>query len=453
MVKFLFFDYREVEHIRGFERALEQPEKCPQNPLFLAEEPWENGNMQLYGSVVKAPGKPFQLWYSVIHRPWKMYLCYAESDDGISWRKPLLDIFEYNGQKTNIVFTEDPHGPAVIYDAADPRPEWRYKMVAGTAPSGCICAFHSADGIHWQPVKRHPVLPTNPDCPMGFLRAQDGRYVVYHRMHGFGRRVFRSESWDFYYFTGEPRMVFEPDAADPPQIQFYGLGSTTYGSYEIGTLWIYHTDPQDRSAGKMHGYQEAELAYARSGYAWHRAAQGTPFIPHGEKGTWEQGNLQCASAPVFLEEEIRYYYMGTTQTHQRHWELEPQRAGLGMARLKPDRFVALCAGEAPAELMTYAFGLRSPNLYVNAKTASDGWVRLELLDEQANALPGFTEAECLPITGDSTAHPVRWKGLGAPPVGKPTRLRLTAKNARVYSLFNPEVGETPVYYRFTAARP
>ena len=42
----------------------------------------ENGNMQLYGSVIKAPGKPFQMWYSVIHKPWRMYLAYAESDDG-----------------------------------------------------------------------------------------------------------------------------------------------------------------------------------------------------------------------------------------------------------------------------------------------------------------------------------------------------------------------------------
>ena len=171
MIKLLFLDYREMEAIQGFTRQLEQPRKHPENPLCSPDSPWENGNMQLYGSVVKAPGKPFQLWYSFIRRPWQsLYLAYAESEDGIVWHKPLFDIFEFEGQKTNVVFTKNPHGAAVIHDPDDPREDWRYKMVAGADPSGCICAYRSADGVHWHSVRRRsPVIGTTPDCPMARL--------------------------------------------------------------------------------------------------------------------------------------------------------------------------------------------------------------------------------------------------------------------------------------------
>jgi len=245
----------------------------------------------------------------------------------------------------------------------------------------------------------------------------------------------------------------EPDAGDPPQVQFYGMGATSYGSYEIGTVWMYHTDPDDTGHGKMNGYQEAEFTYARQGHCWHRAAQGTPFIPHGTKGSWEQGNLQCASAPVFLDDEIRYYYAGTTQFHQSRWELIPQKAGLGMASTKPDRFVALTAGAKPAELVTYQFTLPAAGVYVNAKTAKDGWVKVEILDSSRKAVPGLSEDKCRTITGDGTAIPVRWTSRKATPVGQPVRLRLTAKNASLYSVFACEPDELKTYWKFTAARP
>jgi len=450
MIKFLFFDYREIETIQGFTKILEQPLKC-QNPIFIADAPWENSNMQFYGSVIKVPDKPFQMWYTFVHKPWHMYLAYAESDDGIIWHRPLLDVFKFNDEKTNVIMTENPHGVAVIYDRTEQRDDWRYKMVAGTDPSGCICAYRSADGIHWRSIRRFPVIGTNPDCPMGFLRAPNGRYAVYHRLYGYGRRVFRSESHDFIYWDSEPRMVFEPDAGDPPQVQFYGMGSTAYGPYEIGTLWLFHTDSREYGTGKMRGYQEAELTYARSGYAWHRLGQGTPFIPHGQEGDWDQGNLQCASAPVYLDDEIRYYYAGTDMFHKTHWELEPQRAGLGMASVKPDRFAALQTGNDIAELLTCTFTLPSMRVFINASTAENGWVRIEILDAEARLIEGFTENDCASITGDSISHSVQWKG-SSDLTGKAVRFRVRAKNASIYSIYIVGTNETPVYYRFSTVR-
>ena len=453
MIKFLFFDYRLIESVEGFTRELRPPAKHPENPFFIANDPWENGNMQLYGSVVKAPDRPFQLWYSVIHAPFTIYLAYAESDDGIEWRKPKLDIFEFKGEKTNIVFAKEPHGAAIIYDEAEPDPEWRYKMMCGASPSHAICAHHSADGIDWKRISRFPVITTGPDCPMGFLRAADGRYAAYHRLAGYGRRVFRSESHDLRFWSSEPRLVVEPDCNDPPQTQFYGMGSTAYGPYEIGTLWMYHTDVEDTGPGKMGGYQEAELTFSRSGYAWHRVAQGVPFIPHGGPEEWDRGNLQCASAPVFVEDEIRYYYMGTTQRHKTYWELDPQEAGLGMARMKPDRFVALCAGDEPAALTTVSWTPTSPALFVNARIASNGYVKIGFLEANGAPIEGLALDDCAPAAGDGTALAIGWKSGSGVPVDRPVRLQVEAQNADLYSIYTVDEGETPCYWRFRSPRP
>ena len=48
MKKLLFFDYRELEHLDGFTRAVEPPVKHPDAPLLTPGEPWEHGNLQLY---------------------------------------------------------------------------------------------------------------------------------------------------------------------------------------------------------------------------------------------------------------------------------------------------------------------------------------------------------------------------------------------------------------------
>ena len=449
MQKLMFLDFRELEVVRRFERRLQRPRKYSKNPLFTADRPWENGNMQFYGSVVKAGGKPFQLWYSTVDKPWCIRLGYAESEDGIQWERPELDFFKYQGKKTNLLLTDDVHGAAVIYDEADPDPERRYKLVAGMRPSACVKVMLSSDGMRWRELARDPQIAFNPDCPMAFLRKADGRYAVHHRVRRWGRRICRSESFDLAHWEREPRMVFEPGPDDPPQTQFYGMGSIPYGPYELGTLWVFNTDEKELGGGHMGGYQEAELTYSRNGYAWHRAAQGTPFIPHGGLGRWDSGNLQCASQPVFLDDEIRYYYAGTDMRHRRQWELEPQTAGLGMARLKPDRFVALETGQSVGELLTVAFVPRGERLYVNAATGKDGWVKVALLDAEGRELEGFGDRACAPVDSDSTAHPVRWKGDPAVPMGKPVRIRVRARNAKLFSVYLTEEGETPVYHRFT----
>jgi len=449
LLKFLFFDKRDYEVVKGFERKLERPRKRRDNPSFVPDAPWEKRYMCLYGSVARRSDGVFQLWYTIgVEGNEGSVVAYAESDDGIEWRRPRFDIYKWRGRKTNVVFTEHPHGATVLLDEADPDPDRRYKMLCGASPTGRISAFVSPDGVRWRGACHNPVIPSNPDCPMSLHRQRDGRYVLYVRREWGDRRVSRSESWDFEDWTPRKR-VLEPGPGDPAQLQFYGMGAAQYGAYEIGTLWMYHTVTEDTGWAKMRGYQEAELTYCRDGYCWHRAAQGEPFIPHGRMGTWEQGNLQCASSPLFLADEIRFYYAAGTRFHGVKVNDKLKKYGLGLAVAKPDRFVGLHAASRRGEIVSRIFVLRSPEMFVNADVKSDGDIVLEMLDADWKPIPGFRSQ---PIVGSGTALEVNWskKPRLNRILRKPIRFRLRARNAKVYSVWMRDGDEQPVYHRFRA---
>lgn len=447
-LKFLFLDNRGYEFVEGFRREVQQPRKCDSNPLLTPDRPWEHGNITFYGSVVRRPGGPFQMWYSVIEPPWHMMLAYAESDDGLAWRKPEFDVYRHEGRKTNIVFADHPHGPTVIYDAVEPRDDWKYKMLCGALPTNHICAFRSADGIHWQAVSAEPAINNNPDCPMSLLRRPDGLYVAYHRIAKLDRRVGRSESTDFVHWSGG-RVVLEPGPGDPTQFELYGMGATPYGNLEMGTLWIYRTDYTGRDT--RDGVYDAELTYSRNGLCWHRAAAGQTFVPRGAATAWDSGNLQCASSAVFVPDEIRYYYASSNLRHSYHWEVTPGgRFGVGMASLQPDRFMALVAGQSPAMIHTVRFILNTAEIFVNANVLPGGEVRMELLSPEGALLPGFELNRCVPLRGDATEHRVQWEGQGNlnELVGKPIRWRLQATNAKLYAVWIPGTKGPVPYHQF-----
>ena len=178
--------------------------------------------------------------------------------------------------------------------------------------------------------------------------------------------------------------------------------------------------------------------------------QGQAFILHGDETDWDSGNLQWNSAPVFLDDEIRYYYAASNIRHVSRWEEQPGRFGVGIASLKPDRFIALVTGDQPAVVYMRRFSIKSPEVYVNANVARDGAVRLELLDEESQPLPGFELSRCAPITGDSLLHSVRWEGEPdlTEIVGRPIRWRLHATHARVYAVWMTDGETESSYHRF-----
>ena len=64
-----------------------------------------------------------------------------------------------------------------------------------------------------------------------------------------------------------------------------------------------------------------------------------------------------------------------------------------------------------------------------------GELRVEVLDERGQALPGYTAAECRPICSDSLRHRVRWKRHSSVELlrGRNVRLRFLLREGDLYS--------------------
>lgn len=178
--------------IRGVELIMQRPEKHAGNPILARGDAAAPDSIRTQQPAVVRVGDRWQMWYSAhddsrVHR-----VAYAESDDGIHWRKPKLGLVEYKGSRENNLVDAEPglNTVAVLYDPDAP-PERRYVMAgedmrwwgkhggAGWSLAGPSMTRIdvSPDGLHWTPVLDRPglIMPQNETATI--YRFQ-GRYHV-----------------------------------------------------------------------------------------------------------------------------------------------------------------------------------------------------------------------------------------------------------------------------------
>lgn len=464
-VKFLFFDNRPFEYIRSFNRRLGQPKKYEGNPVIVPELPHEFKRVHYYGTALfDKTDNLFKTWYSThYYEPGisegnrakaYAYLNYAYSSDGVNWVKPQLDVVP----GTNIVMDNDKgtHGPTIIIDELDPDPAKRFKLAMAPYVNKCgITIFTSPDGVHWNPFNSgKAVLEVTSDCHIGFYRDPNtAHYRVSFRTRVPDRRVWISESTDLLNWS-RPVLAIEPGPGDPCGTQFYGMQMTPYGAYIMG--WISMYDTFDYTVypdyKKMAGTMDVQLAYSRDGFGWHRCFQGQKFIPYGGPDDWDAQCVMPSSTAIYLPDGIYYYYSGTPFDHSGPITIPYSEIGkecIGVAKLRPDGFVEIEAGEEVCELMTRPFMVESGDFYLNA-SACGGYVKAEICDTTGKAIEGFSFTECNPCSADSMAYKITWKG--NPDFSliehQVIRLKIRARNAKIYSAFFPN-GENPSeYWRF-----
>ena len=157
-----------------------------------------------YGTVLYDEGK-YRMWYygknEVRPRPDEIsMICYAESDDGISWEKPNLRQKQFKGNWDNNALNlpgKQTYTASVIKDEEEPDPERRYKMVYnpqqesgplaerfGMAASTLATAT-SLDGIIWAV---EPEWPIDVFAENSSLYRHNGMYYVHGQglFHGGG---------------------------------------------------------------------------------------------------------------------------------------------------------------------------------------------------------------------------------------------------------------------------
>ena len=178
----------------------------PQKVVLEHDAPWE-GSGCVYHSIFK-DGDRYRMYYAagqlsvspqgVNAGTHGQFCCYAESDDGIHWKKPILGLHEFQGSKqNNIVMVKqkvgdamsEPGEPAVFKDQnPNVSPDALYKALlpANRRPADSrrgLLAFKSPDGFHWSPMSDKAILNDGAfdSQNLAFWDAEQGHYRAYWR--------------------------------------------------------------------------------------------------------------------------------------------------------------------------------------------------------------------------------------------------------------------------------
>jgi hypothetical protein len=459
-VRQLFLDDVGIAEIRHLTRVLHPPKRYPKNPVLVPDTAWED-RCQVYGTAMyDADAARFKIWYLTTPRnrglrplelgthqraPHTTLAAYAESRDGITWRKPELGIFPYDGDRRNNLLGIGHYnceGISVLYEPNDPQPSRRYKAVywdhgsggwelrnggpyCKPGPKDGLYVALSADGIHWKPYEGNPVISAYCDTNQNVVHDMRlGKYVAFSRL-GFGRKLARTESADFIHWT-RPQLVLECDAADGPGTQIYGAGVDIYEGVYLAMIWIY----REGGDGKI----DTQLATSRDGVHWTRVADRATWLALGPDDSWEGGMARSVERIIPRGDELYIYYCGVHGAHtgpNRAKVVRKHRTSIGLVTQRRDGFVSLRAGNREGSVVTAPQVLPAGELHVNADAAK-GTLTASILSLDGKPIAGLESSRA--VTGDALDRTVQWDTLiPADLRGKPVRLRFTLRSADLFS--------------------
>ena len=451
----LFVDDYLIEQLSGkAEQRLHQP--VIREIVMTHDAPWE-GSGSGYHSIFH-DGEKYRMYY----KSWQLtvtadklntgehplFCCYAESDDGITWRKPALGLHDFRGSKANNIVI--PHGmmgkvkpdgghPAVFKDDnPEAPPEARYKaIVRSESPKGLL-ALQSPDGLRWTPMSDKPVITDGAfdSQNLAFWDAHSGLYRAYWRYFTGGvtdeknwkpegdRAIRTATSKDFIHWENQSDLRYvdsPPEQLYTNQVKPYHraphllLGfPTRYTERGWSPSMRALPEAQHREwrakASQRYGTAITEGLFmaSRDGVTFKR--WNDAFLPPGieREGTWNYGHQYAAwhlvetkSALPGAPNELSLY------ATESYWT--DKSSALRRYSLRLDGFVSIRAPRSGGELLTKPLTFTGKTLQVNFATAAAGSLKLEIQDAAGKPLPGYSLADSEDHFGDSTARTLQWK--------------------------------------------
>jgi len=426
-------------------------EKYANNPVLVAEYPWED-LVYLYGTVLPNETRTgYRMWYHTLrpddtNNDGSLEL-YATSTDGIQWAKPILNLRSWHGSTANNMFFTRPTAggmTSVMHTPWEPDTNQLYQLM--NFDSGGFYGAWSPDGIHITDAPNNPVFTGGSDVGQFCWDPHTQLYRGYvknswYDWNGRKRRAVALTTTTNIASWPQESLILWPDAYDdrwiiPGSVQrthFYGLSAFAYESMYIGFLWIFRATELD---GEMPGYLIGpcfvELVSSHDGVHWTRQ-EGTrpPILALGPNGAWDDGMVFTARAPIVEGDTIKLWYGGFDQVHGS--SLKTTTGSIGLATLRKDGFASLDAGATAGTIATRPLGGADGALQLNYR-AVGGSLKVEVLDENNAVVPGYSEADCVALTGDSVAETVVWTAHSTLPAGASRiSLRFMLQNASVYS--------------------
>ena len=433
-----------AERERCYDR-LESLRKLDSNPVFRAERPWESAGIH-WGSVLRseADGK-YKFFYSttfpVSAEQTKVLIdnaeigserhigCYAESDDGVHWRRPALDLMLAEAFPGNNIIWQWPgyfnDSLCVIEDLADPDPGRRYKMLVyhHDRKDPDLCGgfpFVSADGLSWK--RTGAMLPTQ-DAECLWRDRQSGRYYAFLKDRvGPNRSRMLSWSDDFEHWS-EPHWIITPDHGDDRGTNFYNQTAFRMAGRILGFLNVYDVSTQT---------SWIELIESPDGSSWQRMPSRSRLLQPGGPGSHDGGGAYPGlGEPILKGNEYWYYYYASPARHDEgQGEDKPT---LCVATFTRNRLVGQQT-EGDGTFSTLPILCPAGRLRLNFVSKEPVTVALKR-PGYGGEIAGFTHAECEPISGDTQEGDVRWKSGKTPAdlAGRHIRISVRGKNSIVYS--------------------
>ena len=436
---------------RGVKLSIEPARKS--EVFFAKERPWEKeANLNIH-TMLYENGR-YRLWYGVskIEDIARNYVCYAESEDGVTWERPEPGLVEYERSTRNNIIAEGNahHLGALFVDPSAPAQE-RYKAIApkgryyrdgkldpdmdakkfkellvamdlgGVSPEArkkaieirqAVHASVSPDGIHWKNLDK-PILDVgNTQLDTHNLCTYDpyeGQYVAYLRGHLERRRlVRRAEGKDFRHLDDiRPCLMCDPQ--DPIDDDIY---NPCYCPYPGRHLYLMFPSFYHRIASTV----DIHLAVSRDSYNWSRPER-RPIIDLSYDGG-EYGSAYASPNLIALDSgEWRLPFVGYRRKHDflDRGAKYPEDGEFRWASWKEDRLAGLeSAGEGLVALVQRR--CLGKEMRVNFRTEKDGWIKVELVHPPATppmaveAFDGFSFADAEILTGDELSRGVQWQG-------------------------------------------
>jgi len=443
----LFFDMREMDRLDDVRRIVNPMVKHPANPVLRPGPPgtWDSVRAKAYGTILyDKDARLFSMWYSGADGtpPHTRNIGYAESRDGVHWKKPVLRAVEHPhyGRQHNMVVLNGQF-LSVVERADAP-----CRYVAMWSPGGPTLGRNlgwSEDGIHWTHYEYNPVIrPTNPQGdwlePTSLLYDPDERDPQ-RRWKTYGQRWIRAPlksntkntryirtvglhmSPDLIHWTEWPTPVLDPADGIEDQIHM-GYVTKYHGHY----VMLYDFMYADSSC-------DCELATSRDGVHFERICNGSKVLPLGDEHAWDSSNLNLSNGFLIHQGRIWLYYVGSPENyaegpwppdaHEHRWH---RYTGLALHRLDGFTSLDLVPGASEGSALTQPFlmGAEPWQVWVNADVPYRSALTVEVIDASSGMpLSGYTHAECAPTAGNRLRHLVGWREHHAVATPHAVRLR------------------------------
>jgi hypothetical protein len=413
-------------------------------------------------------------------------VAYAESTDGIHFKKRPLGLVEWNGSRqNNFVMPTDVAQTAVgggsVFRDENPNcpPEQRYKSwskfysTPGTR-RGTNRIWYSADGLNW---KLYDTVPTGlrkaDTQPTWFWDSRIGRYIGYSREwvdisdNQTIRMVGYNESDDMLHWEnfslalkpdeldGNPLPVIRILPTDGMQkgakhgtedvsptsgrMDFYGPGVFKYKETQdlyFSILPAFHH--LTRKEGKSWpDTGDLQLAVSRDARNFRRLGGRRPFLRLGMEGSFDSKWIWPVLQPLRMGNELWFYYLGMNQNHA--GVLDPQAKqmenAISRAILRLDGFVSADAAYSGGWFTTPVLTYQGSRLELNLDTSAGGIAQVEIQDASGKPIAGYSLAESDILNGNSVRMQVSWKGNSdvSKLAGKTVRLHFKLRDCRLYA--------------------